>query len=324
MHSYENKKVCIMTALATTTSPIYMRVGSVSEALEMAARHSDDFSYLAGGTDVMVNRFQGNNPASCLIDLSGIAELQNVSEEADWLRIGALVKLNRLKNYPPITEYFPVLIEAARAVGSPLVRSMATLGGNLLCENRCIFYNQTEFGREAVNYCLKSGGDICIATGGPKVCFSEFVSDTAPALISLDARVEIAAPGGGKTIPLEEIYTGDGLQPRKLEKTAILKTILLPLNRCFRSVFKKLSPRKSVDFTSLTTAVSVDDNGKMKVVLGGVSPGPVVIEWQRNGDPEALIKQALKLCKTVDNDVYSRNYRRKMISVFLSESLEQL
>lgn len=302
----------------------YLRPQTIDEALTLADHYSGDFSYVAGGTDLFVNRFQGNNQPGCLIDITRIGELQNVAVENQTLKIGALVKLEQLRNFPAIAKHFPALIEAAGAVGSPMVRRTGTIGGNILCENRCTYYNQSAFVREAINYCLKSGGDICIATGGTKACFSEFVSDTAPVLISLDARLEIADTDGLHISQLEDIYTGDGIRPRNISKTAIIKAIVLPLEREFHSVFKKLSPRNSVDFTSLTSAVSLDKNGRVKIVLGGVSPKPVLLETTLHDDLASLVKEALKQCKTVENDVYSRLYRRKMIEVFLQESFEEL
>ena len=302
----------------------YLQPGSIQEALAMADEFENDFRFLAGGTDVMVNRWQGNENSSCLIDLSGIDELKQVVKRDDYLSIGSLVKLDELKFHSSIVTEFPALIEAADAVGSPLIRKSATLGGNILCENRCIYYNQSEWWRDAVGFCLKCEGNICIATGSKKHCYSEFVSDTAPALISMDALVEVLDKKGERKMKLEEIYTGEGVQPRNLDKTAIIKSILLPLNQEFRSVFNKLRQRESMDFTSLTTAVSVNKNGKVKIVLGGVDPKPVVVEGTNKSDREELIKQALKGSRAIDNEMFSRNYRREMIHVFLRRSFEEI
>jgi len=313
-----------MSALATTTSPVYMTARSVSEALQIAAKQEEDFSYLAGGTDVLVNYRQGTVHPACLIDITGIETLRQVTVENQTLRIGSLVRLDELHTFPEIETYFPVIIEAAKAVGSPLVRKTATIGGNLLCENRCSYFNQSTFWRDAVNHCLKSGGDFCLATGGTKACFSKFVSDMAAVLIILDAVLEIRDVSGSATTPLEDIYTGDGIHPRKLSKTALVCTISRPLDRGFRTIFKKLSPRRSVDFTSLTTAVSVNNEGRVKIVVSGVSPKPVVVTAPADTPPENMIRQALKQAKTVDNDVYSRTYRRDMLKLFLNESFAEL
>ncbi|QQS72654.1 MAG: FAD binding domain-containing protein [Flavobacteriales bacterium] len=108
-------------------------------------------------------------------------------------------------------------------MASPIVRRSATLGGSLLCENRCSFYNQSEWWRDAVGNCLKCDGDVCIATGGRKACFSKLASDTAPVLIAMEAQLEVVTAEGIQTIPLESIYTGDGVDPRNLPPTALIR-----------------------------------------------------------------------------------------------------
>lgn len=302
----------------------YLQPRTIHEAITAADDFENDFRFLAGGTDVMVNRFHGNETSSCLIDLSGLNELKQVKKAGDYLSIGSLVKLSDLKNHREIKDEFPVLIEAAHAVGSPIIRRTATIGGNILCENRCIFYNQSEWWRDAVGFCLKCEGNICIATGSKKHCYSEFVSDTAPALISMDALIEIIDKDGERKVKLEDIYTGEGVNPRNLDRNSIIKSILLPLSQEFRSVFNKLRQRESMEFTSLTSVVTANKNGKLKIVLGGVDPKPVIVGGTTNSDREELIKQALKRSRAIDNEMFSRNYRREMIRVFLRRSFEEI
>lgn len=302
----------------------YLIPTSINEALDFAKQNQEQFRYIAGGTDVMVNRYQGNDDKPCLIDITKLPELKGIAKEGDFIRIGALEILEELKFNNDIKAEFPMLIEAALAVGSPLIRKSATIGGNVLCENRCLFYNQSEWWRESVGYCLKCEGDICIATQGKNACFSELVSDTAPALIAMDAEIDIFDIDGTKRVKLEDIYTGDGVSPRNLSETAILTAIYLPLNRAFKTDYHKLRERESLEFTSLTTAVAVDENGKLKIALAGVDPKAVVVEGTINDDKAALIKQAIKGSRAVDNDMYSRKYRREMISVYLNRSFEKL
>jgi len=303
---------------------IYIKVKSVEEAIAVANENIGSFKYLAGGTDVLVNKFQGTDESTCLIDITGIDELNKVTIDGNLLKIGSLIKLDDLKKHEAVAKNFPALLEAAHQAASPMLRKTATIGGNILCENRCSFFNQSEFWREAVGYCLKCDGDVCIATGGTKACFSKFVSDTAPVFISMDAQLEIADKSGIKIIPLESIYTGDGINPRNLKKTAIIKNIILPLDKNFKTVFKKLRPREAVDFTSLTTAVTTDNAGQIKIVLGGIDPKPVVVSGSANDDKEKLIKEAVKKSRIVDNDYYSRSYRKEMIAAFLKQSFEEL
>ncbi len=302
----------------------YLKPKTVEEAITLAKQNENNFRYLAGGTDVIVNKFQGNDEANCLIDLSGIDELKKVFAKDDYLKIGSLVRLDDLKSYPEIKNEFPTLIEAAHSVASPILRKTATLGGNILCENRCIFYNQSAWWREAVGYCLKCDGDICIATGGKKNCFSKFVSDTAPVLIAMDAQIEVVDIDGSNTLPLQNIYTGDGLHPRKLSASTIIRSINIPLGQQYKCVFKKLRPREAVDFTSLTTVVAVSSSGKIRIVLGGVDPKPILVEGTTNDNKEELIKQAVKKARIIDNDFYSRIYRKEMILVFLKKSVSEI
>jgi len=302
----------------------YLIPESVAIAIEYARSNIGNFKYMAGGTDVMVNKFQENEISPCLIDLTRVEELNGISKENESLKIGALEILEDLKFNQILKDEFPILIEAALSVGAPLLRKTATIGGNILCENRCLFYNQSDWWRESVGYCLKCEGEICIATQGKKACFSELVSDTAPALIALDATLEIIDIDGTYIVPLESIYTGDGVNPRNLSETAILKAILLPLNRGFKADFQKLRERESLEFTSLTSAVAIDNFGKLKIALSGVDPKAVVVEGTVNDDKNSLINKAYKGARSVDNDMYSRKYRKKMIGVFLNRSFKKL
>lgn len=307
-----------------TSEKLYLRPKTAEDAVKMAHEHESDFCFLAGGTDVIVNKFQGNNSFSCFIDITGIDEMKQIVRNGKHLKIGSAVTLDELKGSADVKNEFGLLLEAAHAVASPVIRKTATVGGNLLCENRCVFYNQSSWWREAVGLCLKCKGDICIATGGKKNCFSKFISDMAVALISMNACIEIVEYGGSYITRLENIYTGDGLKQHKLNKTSLIKSIHIPLNEGFRTVFKKLRQRGSIEFSSLTSAVTVNKYGSVRIVLGGVDPRPIIIEGTSKDDKLELIKQAMKKPRIVDNDVFSREYRKEMIGVFLSRSFEEL
>lgn len=302
----------------------YIQPKTVQEAIEAAYHNIEDFNYIAGGTDIFVNKYQGNERSSCLIDISEIYELCTVTISNSYLKIGASVKLKDLSKHEIICNEFPALIEAANSVGSPLIRNTATIGGNILCENRCFYYNQSDWWREAIGYCLKCEGDICIATGSKRKCYSELVSDTAPALISMDALIEVTDKDGITSKKLEDIYTGDGVNPFNLNKTSLVTGILLPLGRNFIAVFKKLRERQSLDFTSLTSSVSIDNSGKIRVVLAGVDPGPVIVEGTVDTDADKFIKESLKKARSIDNEMLSRTYRREMIKIFIKTSLNEL
>ncbi|MEI8006864.1 MAG: FAD binding domain-containing protein [Bacteroidota bacterium] len=302
----------------------YIKASTAEQALSLAKENTDLFRYLAGGTDVMVNRFQGNDTAGVLVDISGITALKEVLVSNENLVIGSLISLDDLAGHSAVCDHFPALAEAVKSVASPTIRKTATLGGNLLCENRCSYYNQSEWWREASGYCLKSSGPVCLASGGSKHCFAKFVSDTAVALISLNACVELLDFSGTSIKPLESIYTGDGMVPRGISPEAIITAIRIPLNHDIRSVYKKLRKRATLDFTSLTTAVSVNKAGDVRIVLGGVHAKPVIVDGKAGDDLKALAAEAVSQSRIVDNDTCSRKYRKDMITVFLERSFKDL
>ena len=302
----------------------YIKANTIEDAISEAANNSGNFVFLAGGTDIFPNKFQENNLSDCLIDISNIDELKSINHSDDFLVIGALTTLDELRKNDFIIQNFPTLIEAAISVGTPVIRKSATLGGNLLCENRCHFYNQSAWWREAAGHCLKCGGDICLANGGKKYCYSKFVSDTAIALISLNAKIEIASKTKTEIIPIEEIYSGDGINHLKLDETSIIKSIQIPLNKTVKSVYMKLRHRKSMEFSSLTTSVTLFKDEKIKIVLGAIAPNPIIIEGKKGDNYQDIIDIASKKSKIVFNDNYSRAYRKNMIHVFLNRCFVEL
>ena len=306
------------------TEQIYLKPKTLKQAVSDANDQILSFRFIAGGTDVIVNKFQGNDNSKALIDLSGINELKQLLIKESHIEIGSLVRLDDLKNHKIIADYFPALLEAAHSVATPIIRKTATMGGNLLCENRCTYYNQSEWWRKAAGYCLKCNGDICIASGGKNNCLSKFISDTAVVLISLNASISIYDNHQTAIVPIESIYTGDGINPRNLSKTAIIQSINISIKDDSKTVYKKLRQRESIDFSSLSTAVTKNNSGKVKIVLGGVDPKPIVVESDVNSNLNELVVLATKKARTIDNDSYSRKYRKEMIAVYLERSFQEL
>jgi len=301
----------------------YFTPKTILEAVEIATDNIG-FLFISGGTDIMPNKQQGNLEFTCLIDLGNIPEMQSTKLEGDNYVIGASVKLSEIIADGYIIENFKALVDAAKSVASPLIRNQATIGGNILCENRCVFYNQSELWREAAGYCLKCGGGICIATGGKKSCLSKFVSDMAPALICLNAKVVLVDQDSENTIPLEELYTGDGIDSKKIKNGTILKSILLPINQGIRASFKKLRQRKALEFTSLTVAVSVDSSGTVIIAASGVAPTPLVVKASKTDPFDSIYKEVNKKSRIINNDILDRQYRKSMLKVYLHECLKEI
>lgn len=309
--------------MSTLTNSKYAKAYSVQEAIALA-QANPGFSFLAGGTDVMVNIQQGTLDTSMLIDISAIAELKTIRLDNDELVIGGMATLYQVASDSLVSAHLPTLRQAALSIATPTIRQSATIGGNLLCENRCSFYNQSEWWREAVGYCLKCDGDICIATGGKKNCFSRFVSDTAPVLIAQQATVTLSDGQSLQTLPIESLYSGDGVISLKKKKEHILVDIRIPVKKTLHTVFRKLRPRKTLDFTSLTTAVALTSENEWRIVIGGVDPQPVLLIFNATDDTEEIVNKCMKKPRIVDNDFYSRKYRKDIIGHFVLESLTEL
>ena len=142
-----------------------------------------------------------------------------------------------------------MLTEAAATVASPLLRNMGTIGGNICLDTRCLWYNQSLTWRKGCGFCIKKDGDLChVAPGGTK-CWATFSGDTPPALLCLDAEVEIASASGKRRVPLSEFYTGEGDAYRTLRPDELLTRVFLPESSAdYRGVYRKLRVRGSIDY----------------------------------------------------------------------------
>jgi len=296
----------------------YLKPENIAEALASATKHSPDYLFFGGGTDIQIYLKQQLIAPHTIIDLSAIKDLQEIKLKQDNLKLGAMVTLHQIINNQDIKQKYPLLCRAAKAVATPVVRRTATIGGNLLVKNRCTFYNQAKAWRQAVGSCLRDQGNFCQVTGGKNACFSRNVSDTATALIALGARVYIRGPEETSEFPLEDLYLPDGLLfHRQILNDSILSEIEIS-QKTSSWWFKKLRLRKSLDFMSLAVAATIDTEGRARICLNGVSMSPVLIEGKiKDMSLKGLIAEALKLCKTVDNDLMPLKYRRLMINTYL-------
>lgn len=299
---------------------LYMRPATVDEALVTAAEHQGDYLYFGGGTDVQIYRKQELARQRIIIDLSEVDDLRAIQTGKNGLNIGSMVTLDEIASSADIQTQFPMIGDAAKSVATPVVRKSATLGGNLLVQNRCTFYNQSKEWRDAIGSCLKDVGDICQVTGGKDNCFARNVSDTAPALIVLGASVTVQTSQSVAEVPLKEIYAADGLTPHLFMESDAILTHVNVRQKPERWWFRKLRLRRSVDFTSLTVAAAVAPDGTARVCLNGVSMAPVLVEQPLSSMTlEDLIRRVRKQCKTVDNDLMPLKYRREMIDVYLTD-----
>jgi 4-hydroxybenzoyl-CoA reductase subunit beta len=269
-----------------------LRPRTLDELICARAENSGS-SLLGGGTDLMVNIRRGIVAPPVLIDVNGVSELRGVKADADALEIGAAVTLSDLAAHAGVARHFPVVAQAAAHIAGPTHRSMGTVGGNLALDTRCIYYNQSEWWRGANNHCLKTTGEIChVAPKSRGVCFATFSGDLAPALLTLDAEIDIAGPAGRRTIPLAELYIGYARQDEPVTETRgdgkyflslrpgeIITAARAKSAPGLRSAYDKIRIRRSIEFPVTGVAVALRREGQkladLRVAFTGTNPRPV-------------------------------------------------
>ncbi len=245
-----------------------------------ARRDHPDSRFLGGGTDLLVNMRHGISSPSLLIDLADIEELAGIEATDARLRIGAAVTIATLISSPILSNRYRALVEAAEAIAGPGHRAMATVGGNLCLDTRCIFYNQSEWWRHANGYCLKRGGEICHVAPQGRRCHAAFTGDLAPALLALGADIEIAGPQQRRRVPLGEFYVEDGQAHLALGADEIVVAVHLPPGAP-PSAYAKLRVRGAIDYplAGVAVALAAVDGvvNALRIGITGTNPRPFLL-----------------------------------------------
>ena len=206
------------------------RPASYAEAAALLA-NEPGARLLAGGTDLVPNLRRGIEAPPVLVDLSRVQGGADVEFGGTALALGAGVTLAWLAADVRIDSGYRALGEAARAAAGPGHRSVATLGGNLCLDTRCVFYNQSAWWRQANDHCLKRGGSICHVAPQGQRCHAAFSGDLAPALIALGAEVEWLSSHGARRQALAEAYRDDGAAHLTKSADEVLVRVIVP-RRC--------------------------------------------------------------------------------------------
>ncbi len=300
-----------------------LRPASIEDAVNQYQAHPEA-RYLAGGTDLMVNIRRGIEAPETLIELGGIEEMTRIEETGNGYRIGAGVTLDTLLRHSAITNAYPAIAEAAAEVAAPTHRQVATVGGNLCLDTRCVFYNQSEWWRGANNYCLKNLGDTCHVAPSGKQCFAAFSGDLAPALLVFHAEAELIGPEGRRTIPLGDLYADDGAAHLLLRRGEILAAVLLPEAGGLRSGYAKARVRESIDFPLAGVAMALGGDGgglaDVRLAVTGLKSRPVLLEGTDALNGHAPDEEALdtltallpKQIKPMTSTFTPPGYRRKV------------
>ena len=308
-----------------------LRPRTLEEALGCLATHSGNTRVLAGGTDLIPSMRQKLFEPEYVLDIRHLADLKGINPQSGGgVAIGALTTLTAIEHSGFLRQHFPVLTEAASTIASPLLRNMGTLGGNICLDTRCLWYNQSLTWRKGCGFCIKKDGDLCHVAPGGRKCWAVFSGDTPPALLCLNAEIEIASPAGVRRIPLREFYTGVGDTYRKLQSQELLTRVFLPGSSAdYRGVYRKLRIRGSIDYPLAGVAVALKrSNGQVsdaRLAITAVNPAPMlvkgareILEGQSVDDKlaRAVGDLAAKTAKPLTTSALTPEYRREMIRVF--------
>jgi xanthine dehydrogenase YagS FAD-binding subunit len=270
---------------------VYKKALSIDDALDALDKYGSDAVLFAGGTDLLIQMRQNTIAPICLIDVKGIPHFSDLTEENDFLEIGAAVTLKDVETFCTVHSFFPALAESARQVGAVQLRNRATLGGNLCQSMRCLYYNQSHinlFMRKALKSCFKRGGKSCYAVKwGREVshailinsnyCRASFGSNIAIALGALGGVVVLVKKNRSREVTIEDFYEKNG-EP-KIAANEIITHIKIPLRHQKRSTFLQYKANPA-SYTLLNIAVLLDleDDGdtckSIRTWLGGVAAQP--------------------------------------------------
>jgi 4-hydroxybenzoyl-CoA reductase subunit beta len=303
-----------------------LRPATLAEAARLGAEpHA---RLIAGGTGLIPNLRLGLGAPRTLVSLEALEELRRIEISERGYRIGAAVSLQALSDNKRLPT---ALREAARSVAAPAHRSAATLGGNLCLDTRCVYYNQSEQWRRANGYCLKFGGDTCHVAPQGKKCRAAYSADVAPALLVLDASIEIA----GALRPLQSLYQDDGAKHLALQPGEIVAAVHLPPTRG-RSGYAKLRSRGSIDFPLAGVAMMISSSNniirELRVALTGTNSRPVLIEGTEalvgaeagEATAAALAKLVQKQAGPMRTTLTAADYRRQGAMVLARRLLARL
>ncbi len=266
---------------------------TLEEARAMLVDRGGAASVFAGGTDILGEMKQGSASPAFVVNIGRLDGMRNIECSEGGSALGSLVTLAEIVNDSDIVSRHPALVQAAKSVATPQIRNAGTLGGNLCQRPRCWYYRSAAFD------CLKKGGDTCFAVdGGNRYhailgadrCHIVHPSDTAVALLALDAEVEIFGEGGLRRVPIGELFVGpedDILSETSLGVGDIVTRVVIPRSGAGgRSVYLKAKERQAYDFAlvSVGAYIEVVDGGvqRARIALGGVAPTPY-FAWSASG-----------------------------------------
>ena len=305
----------------------YRAPRSVAEAAKILAGEGPAAMLVAGGTDLLPNMKRRHQAPKLLVSLRNVDEIRRSN---GGLGAGlTLAEIARSERAPA------ALRQAAAQVATPHLRNMGTLGGNLCLDTRCTYYNQSYEWRKAIDFCLKKDGSTCWVATASKRCVAVSSTDTAPALIALNAAVKLESAQGEREIAVENLYKNDGIDYLSRRPDEVLTEVKVPSG--WKSTYWKLRRRGSFDFPILGVAVALKMEGETvadaRIALGAVASRPFLVEkageflkGKKLGDE--VIAQAAGLvanrAKPMDNTDMDLYWRKEVADDFAAYALREL
>jgi 4-hydroxybenzoyl-CoA reductase subunit beta len=284
----------------------YRAPQTAQEAARILGDRGPEAMAVAGGTDLFPNMKRRQFEPKVLVGLRGLAGLSGIAANGG-LRLGALTTLTEVADHPEIRSRWSAIARAAGLVSSPPLRNAGTIGGNLCVDTRCNYYNQSEFWRASVGYCMKKDGHVCLVAPGSDICWAISSSDTAPVMIALEAEVTLVGPQG------------------------------VPDRSGWRMTYRKLRRRGSIDFPIVGVAAAVRVAAGVvedaRIVLGAVHMAPVeaaeaeAFLHGRSLDPETIEMAAglaAKPAKPLDNADLLYAWRKRMVRIEVARALREV
>ncbi len=317
----------------------YRAPREISEAVKIIAGAGPEGQFVAGGTDLYPNMKRRQQTPKTVISVMRVPELNQISGEGkSGVRIGASVTLTDVCENPIINRDYPVVAHAARTISTPILRNMGTIGGNLLLDTRCNYYDQNYEWRKGINFCLKKDGDICWVAPGSSKCWAVQSSDLVPVMVAIGARLRFASTLGERVIDAAGLYNDDGIDYLHKRPDELLVDIQLPPTNGWRASYQKLRRRGAFDFPVLGVAawVKLDPEGLVKdarLILGGIAPSPLEVKEAGQsliGQPldrehiEAAAEAAYVKARPLDNTDFVMNWRKQMTREYALRALEEL
>jgi 4-hydroxybenzoyl-CoA reductase subunit beta len=311
---------------------------TIAEAVKIMGDVGPTGQFVAGGTDLYPNMKRRQQTPKTVISVMRLAELNQITGDGKGgLRIGASVTLTDVCEHPIINRDYPVVAKAAHTISTPILRNMGTIGGNLLLDTRCNYYDQNYEWRKGINFCLKKDGDICWVAPGSSKCWAVQSSDLVPVMVAIGAKLRFVSTLGERIIDAAGLYNDDGIDYLHKRPDELLVDIQLPPTNGWRASYQKLRRRGAFDFPVLGVAtwISTDNAGvkDARIVLGGIAPAPVEIKeaadaliGKQLGDEQiaAAAEAAYVKARPLDNTDFVYQWRKQMARQYTLRALRDL